>query len=79
MFTKEKIFRIGIDKISLYNFSLKTDKKFKTLTDIKDNYAKEKMIISEELFSIITSYTIYQNNSQIEESYYNKLTFQTKF
>lgn len=75
MFAKEKIFRIGIDKISLYNFSLKTDKKFKTLTDTKDNYVKEKMIISEELFSVITSYTIYQNDSRIEESYYNKLTF----
>lgn len=71
----EKIFRIGIDKISLYNFSLKTEKKFKTLTDSKDNYLKEKTIISEELFSIITSYTIYQNNNEIEESYYNKITF----
>ena len=58
MFAKEKIFRIGIDKISLYNFSLKTDKKFKTLTDTKDNYVKEKMIISEELFSVITSYNL---------------------
>lgn len=72
---KEKIFRIGIDKISLYNFSLKTEKKFKTLTDSKDNYLKEKTIISEELFSIITSYTIYQNNNEVEESYYNKITF----
>ena len=75
MLTKEKIFRIGIDKISLYNFSLKTDKKFKTLTDTKENYVKEKTIISDELFSIITSYTIYQNDNKIEESYYNKLTF----
>ena len=75
MLTKEKIFRIGIDKISLYNFSLKTDKKFKTLTDTKENYVKEKTIISDELFSIISSYTIYQNDNKIEESYYNKLTF----
>lgn len=75
MFDKEKTFRIGIDKISLYNFELKTNKSFKKLIETKENVLKEKNIISDEFFSLISSYTLFEDNSEIRESYYNNITF----
>lgn len=75
MINHEKIFRYGIDKISLYNFSLHTEKNFKKLIEDKDNVMKEKTIITDELFSIVNSYTLYQGEVGIEESYFNRITF----
>lgn len=75
MLSHEKIFRIGIDKISLYNFSIVTEKKFKKLTEYKDNCLKEKTIITDELFSIVNSYTLYQEEKELKESFFNKITF----
>ncbi|WP_462351414.1 hypothetical protein [Fusobacterium varium] len=66
MLSENKIFRIGIDKISLYNFSIETEKKFKKLTDYKENSLKEKTIITDELFSIVNSYTVYQGEKGVE-------------
>ena len=75
MINHEKIFRYGIDKISLYNFSLHTEKNFKKLIEDKENVMKEKTIITDELFSIVNSYTLYQGEEGIEESYFNRITF----
>ena len=75
MWSKENTFRIGIDKISLYNFQIQTNKVFKKLVEEKKNILKEKNIISDEFFSIISSYTLFEDNSGIRESYYNNITF----
>lgn len=75
MLSENKIFRIGIDKISLYNFSIETEKRFKKLTDYKENSLKEKTIITDELFSIVNSYTVYQGEKEVEESFFNRITF----
>lgn len=75
MVDKKNIFRIGIDKISLYNFSLKTNREFQKLTDYKENCVKEKVIITDELFSIVNSYVVYQDNNKLEETLFNKITF----
>lgn len=53
MINHEKIFRYGIDKISLYNFSLHTEKNFKKLIEDKENVMKEKTIITDELFLLL--------------------------
>lgn len=69
------IFRVGIDKISLYNFKIKTDRDFKKELECKDNSIKEKTIIDNEFFSIMSSYVLYQTPEGIEESVYNRITF----
>ncbi|WP_294727683.1 phage/plasmid replication protein [uncultured Fusobacterium sp.] len=75
MVDKKKIFRIGIDKISLYNFSIKTNKEFQKLIDNRGNCVKEKTIITDELFSIINSYTLFQEGEELQENIFNKIVF----
>lgn len=72
---KEEIFRYGIDKISLFNLKINTCKKWKIQRDENDYRITEKQIISEELFSIISSYSIINNDGVLEERNFNYLTF----
>lgn len=71
----DKIFRIGIDKISLYNFKLNTDREFKKEVEYKDNSIKERTILENQFFSFVSSYVLYQTPQGVEESVYNRITF----
>ncbi len=75
MWSKENTFRIGIDKISLYNFQIQTDKFFKKLVEEKNHILKEKTIVADEFFSLISVYSLFEENSEIKENIYNKITF----
>lgn len=75
MWSKENTFRIGIDKISLYNFQIQTDEVFKKEVDYKKNILKEKTTITDEFFSLISIYSLFEENLDIKESIYNKITF----
>ena len=75
MWSKENTFRIGIDKISLYNFQIQTNKVFKKLVEEKNHILKEKTIVADEFFSLISVYSLFEENSEIKENIYNKITF----
>ena len=80
MWSKENTFRIGIDKISLYNFQIQTDKNFlnKAFTQIIENKVggiREKIVIKDKFFSLFSSHSLFEKKSGVEESFYNKITF----
>ena len=72
---ENKIFRFGIDKIKLFNFDLKTDKKWKTQNIENGNAITEQMTIKDELFSIVSNYTITMVGNDYSENTFNHITF----
>lgn len=72
---QNNIYRIGIDKISLYNFSVDMGENVKKIIENKANCVKEKAIVEDEFFSIINSYVIYQNELGIGENLHSRITF----
>lgn len=74
MWSKENTFRIGIDKISLYNFQIKSGQ-LKKISDPRKNSLKETSFATDEFFSLISIYSLSEENSEIKEKVFNKITF----
>ncbi|MDR3259535.1 MAG: hypothetical protein LBT51_08015 [Fusobacteriaceae bacterium] len=71
-----EVYRYGIDKIALFNFKFETDGKWKVQHEDRDNQIIEKIIIKDELFSIVSAYAIYfDENGEAKEKYFDQLQF----
>ncbi|MDR1831593.1 MAG: hypothetical protein LBQ97_02525 [Fusobacteriaceae bacterium] len=71
----DKIFRFGIDKVKLFGFDMKTEKKWKIQsTENEDDYI-EKTVINDELFSIVSTYRLKSCGDTYEEIISNHIEF----
>lgn len=73
--TKDKIFRLGIDKISLKGFQFEADEEFEKTVDKKKDSIKEEIIIKDEIFSLKSTYVIYQEDGELKDNIHNHITF----
>ena len=73
--TKEKIFRLGIDKISLKGFQFEANEEFEKTVDKKKDSIKEEITIKDEIFSLKSTYVIYQEDGELKDNIYNHITF----
>lgn len=66
--------RIGIDKISFYDYECSINPKLKDITE-RENTVKETASVKNELFTLSYNYTLIETNHGIQETCFNKLTF----
>ena len=66
--------RIGIDKISFYDYECSIDPRLKEVVE-KENGVKEIASIKRELFSMTYNYTLTETDDGLSETCFNKLTF----
>lgn len=69
---KEKIFRIGIDRLSLYNFKIKKMCDGLVISSSNEEFKQETTHIKDELFSLDTSVRVF-NTGEVRE--FRSLTF----
>lgn len=67
--------KYGIDKISLFNFKIDCKNNCKILNEEKDNKVIEKKIITDDLFTIVSTYSIFDDNGKLEEKFFNHISF----
>lgn len=68
----DKVFRIGIDKISLYNFEIKKICKGLVVDESNENYTQKTTHVRDEIFSLDSSLRLYENGETKE---FNRITF----
>lgn len=66
--------RIGIDKISFYDYECSIDPRLKEIVE-KENGVKEVAVVKRELFSMTYNYTLTETSEGLKETRFNKLTF----
>lgn len=66
--------RIGIDKISFYDYECSIDPRLKEIIE-KENGVKEVAVVKRELFSMTYNYTLTETSEGLKETRFNKLTF----
>ena len=66
--------RIGIDKISFYDYECSINPRLKDIVE-KENGVKEVASIKRELFSMTYNYTLTETDGGLSETCFNKLTF----
>lgn len=66
--------RIGIDKISIYDYECSINPKRKDIIE-RENTIKESASIKNELFTLSYNYTLIETSHGIQETSFNKLTF----
>ena len=66
--------KIGIDKISLYDYECSINPKRKDIIE-RENTIKESASIKNELFTLSHNYTLIETSHGIQETCFNKLTF----
>lgn len=69
----DKVFRVGIDKLSLYNFKINKMCEGLVVNTSNDTFTQESTHIKDELFSLDTSMRIFKDTKEIRE--FKTITF----
>lgn len=69
----DKVFRIGIDRLSLYNFKIIKMCEGIVINSSNDTFTQESTHIKDELFSLDTSMRMYKDSNEVRE--FRTLTF----